>query len=108
MPYAQLSQWAQDSAPCAAQVELGCEGEKAVGGGVDMCGESGDGGGERVVVHGGEIVRENRMGSRHWTIKFVRYESYSNHIFFCSTSTMELHAYITLISMSLNATARQG
>ena len=49
------------SGPDLAAVELGDEDEEPVGGGVDVGGEGGDGGGERVVVHGGEIVREVRM-----------------------------------------------
>ena len=51
--------------PDLAAVELGDEGEESVSRSMDVGGEGGDGGGERVVVHGGEIVRENRIGSRH-------------------------------------------
>ena len=53
------------SGPDLAAVELGDEGEKAVRRSMDVGGESGDGGGKRVVVHGGEIVGEDRMRSRH-------------------------------------------
>ena len=49
------------SGPDLAAVELGNEDEKAVGGGMDVGGEGGDGSGERVVVHGGEFVREDRI-----------------------------------------------
>ena len=42
--------------PDLAAVELGDEGEKPVRGGMDVGGEGGDGSGESVVVHGGEIV----------------------------------------------------
>ena len=41
--------------PDLAAVELGDEGEEAVGSGVDMGGESGDGSGKGIVVHGCEI-----------------------------------------------------
>ena len=51
--------------PDLAAVELGDEDQQAVGGGVDVSGDGGDGGGERVVVHGGEIVRDERRKSRH-------------------------------------------
>ena len=53
------------SGPDLAAVELGDEDEKAVGGGMDVGGEGGDGSSEGVVVHGGEFVREDRVGSRH-------------------------------------------
>ena len=69
MPQAQESQWAQDSAPCAAQtslaVELSDEDKEPVRGGMDVGGEGGDGGGEGVVVHGGEIVGEIRVEGSH-------------------------------------------
>ena len=51
--------------PDLAAVELGDEGEEPVGGGVDVGGEGGDGGSERVVVHGGEIVRGDNIRSNH-------------------------------------------
>ena len=51
--------------PDFAAVELGDEGEKAVRGGVDVGGESGDGSGEDVVVHGGEIIVDERVESSH-------------------------------------------
>ena len=51
--------------PDLAAVELGDEDEKAPGGGVDVGGEGGDGSGERVVVHGGELVRQNGMQFGH-------------------------------------------
>ena len=57
--------------PDLAAVELGDEGEESVGGGVNVGGESGDGSSERVVVHGGEIVLEDRLGSLHETINPV-------------------------------------
>ena len=69
MPQAQLSQWAQDSAPCAAQtlaaVELGDEDKQPVRGGMDMGGESGDGGGQGVVVYGGEVIRGEGVCNSH-------------------------------------------
>ena len=43
--------------PDLAAVELGDEGEEAVGGGVDVGGEGGDGGGERIVIHACGVVR---------------------------------------------------
>ena len=61
MPQAQLSQWG----PHLAAIELGDEGEKSVCGGMDVSGEGGDGGGESVVVHGVEIVRQNGMQVGH-------------------------------------------
>ena len=51
--------------PDLAAVQFGDEDEKAVGGGMDVGGEGGDGSGEGVVVHGGEIVRKEKRGSRH-------------------------------------------
>ena len=45
--------------PDLAAVELGDEGKEAVGGGVNVGGEGGDGSGKGVVVHRGEIVRQN-------------------------------------------------
>ena len=53
------------SGPDLASVELGDECEETPGGGMDVSGEGGDGGGERVVVHGGEIVRRNGMQIGH-------------------------------------------
>ena len=51
--------------PDLAAVELGDEDEEPIRGGVNVGGEGGDGSSERVVVHGGEIVGEDRMRSRH-------------------------------------------
>ena len=51
--------------PDLATVELGDEYEEAVRRGMDVGGESGDGGGEGVVVHGGEIIRRNGMQDGH-------------------------------------------
>ena len=51
--------------PDLAAVELGNEDEKAVGGSVNVGSEGGDGGGECVVVHGGEIVRYDGIWSGH-------------------------------------------
>ena len=69
MPQAQLSQWAQDNAPRPdlAAVELGDEDQKAPRGGVDVGGVGGDGGGESVVVHGGEFVGGDGMNGDHGT-----------------------------------------
>ena len=53
------------SGPDLASVELGDECEETPGGGVDVSGEGGDGGGERVVVHGGEIVCRSGMQIGH-------------------------------------------
>ena len=51
--------------PDLAAVELGDEGKQAVGGGVDVGGESGDGSGKRVVVHGGEVIRGEGVCNSH-------------------------------------------
>ena len=53
------------SGPDLAAVELGDEGEEPVRGGMDVGGEGGDGSGEGVVVHGGEIIRRDGMRSSH-------------------------------------------
>ena len=53
--------------PDLAAVELGDECEEAPGGGMDVSGEGGDGGGERIVGHGGKIVRGNGMQDGHGT-----------------------------------------
>ena len=55
--------------PDLATVELGDEGEEAVRGSMDVGGEGGDGGGERVVVHDGEIVGEYVVNGDHGTRK---------------------------------------
>ena len=69
MPQAQLSQWAHRQRPLGgpdlAAVELGDEGKQPVRGGMDVGGEGGDGGGQRVVVHGGEIVCCDGIWSGH-------------------------------------------
>ena len=51
--------------PDFAAVELGDEDEEPVGGGMDVGGKGRDGGGKRVVVHGGEIAGEDRTRSSH-------------------------------------------
>ena len=58
-------------APDLAAVELGDEGKQPVRGGVDMGGEGGDGGGQGVVVHGGEIVGGDGVEGDHRTRKFA-------------------------------------
>ena len=57
--------------PDLAAVELGDEDQQPVRGGVDVGGEGGDGGGERVVVHGGEIVGGGGMKNSHCSIDFL-------------------------------------
>ena len=51
--------------PDLASVEFGDKGEQPVGSGVDVGGKGGDGGGKRVVVHGGEITCEIAMNCSH-------------------------------------------
>ena len=51
--------------PDLAAVELGDEDEQAVRGSVDVGGEGGDGGGEGVVVHGGEFIHGNGVQGGH-------------------------------------------
>ena len=51
--------------PYFAAVELGDEGEKAPGGGMDVGGEGGDGSGEGIVVHGGEIIGWDSLNGGH-------------------------------------------
>ena len=57
--------------PDLAAVELGDEGEEAPGGGVDVGGKGGDGDGEGIVVHGGEIVGGDGVNGGHGTEKFA-------------------------------------
>ena len=51
--------------PDFTPVKLGDEHEEAVRGGVNVGGEGGDGCGERVVVHGGEIIGDGRLERSH-------------------------------------------
>ena len=51
--------------PDLAAVELGDEGKQPVRGGMDVGGEGGDGGGKRVVVHGGEVIRGEGVCNSH-------------------------------------------
>ena len=51
--------------PDLAAVDLGNESKQAVRGGGDVGGEGGDGSGQGVVLHGGEIARESRLRNRH-------------------------------------------
>ena len=51
--------------PDLAAVELGDEGEEAVCGGMDVGGEGGDGSGEGVVVHCGEVIRGEAVCNSH-------------------------------------------
>ena len=57
--------------PDFAAVELADEGKQPVRGGMDVGGESGDGGGQGVVVHGGEIVGGDGVKGDHGTRKSV-------------------------------------
>ena len=59
------------SGPDLAAVELGDEGEQPVRGGVDVGGEGGDGGGEGVVVHGGEFISGDRVNGSHGSRKDI-------------------------------------
>ena len=51
--------------PDFAAVELGDEGKQPVRGGVDVGGEGGDGSGQGVVVHGGEVIRGEGVCNSH-------------------------------------------
>ena len=55
--------------PDLTAVELGNEDKQPVGGCVNVGGESGDGGGEGIVVHGGEIVGGDSVKGGHGTRK---------------------------------------
>ena len=57
--------------PDLAAVELGDEGKQPVRGGVDVGGKGGDGDGEGIVVHRGEIVGEDGVNGGHGTGKFA-------------------------------------
>ena len=57
--------------PDLAAVELGDEGKQPVGGGVDVGGKGGDGDGEGIVVHRGEIVGGDGVNGGHGTGKFA-------------------------------------
>ena len=66
--------------PDFTPVKLGDEHEEAVRGGVDVGSEGGDGGGERVVVHGGEIIGDGRVESSHCAMEISCPELSSNYI----------------------------
>ena len=57
--------------PDLTAVELSNEDKQPVRGCIDVGGESGDGGGEGVVAHGGEIVGGDGVKGGHGTRKFV-------------------------------------
>ena len=66
--------------PDFTSVKFGDEHEEAVRGSVDVGGEGGNGGGERVVVHGGEIIGDGRVESCHCAIEISCPELPSNYM----------------------------
>ena len=94
--------------PDLAPVELGDEDEEAVRGGVDVGGEGGDGGGESVVVHGGEFIhRDGGQGSHGFSMNdsFLRdAKLYINRL--CrSIVSHRVSITKTMISMSSQASS---